>query len=61
MAIVIRKNKYGVKAYWNGKEEIAELKERKNTYEFILKDGRVITTTNRHLFEVVRKRLKNGR
>ena len=61
MGVVVRKNKHGVKVYWNGSEEIVSVRSGKGVYEFVLKSGKVVRTENRHLFEVVRRRLENGR
>lgn len=57
----MRRGKKGTRVFWNGKEEIAEARERKGTYEFVLKSGSVVRTNNRHLFEVVKRRLRDGK
>ena len=61
MGIVVSRRKGKVKVYWNGEAEVVEVRKRKGRYEFILRNGGVVVSNNRHLYEVVRRRLRGGR
>ena len=61
MAVVIRRGKGGVRVLWNGKEEIVGVRERRGVMEFVFRDGKTVRTDNRHLFEIVKRRLGDGR
>ena len=61
MGVVVRRGRYGTKVFWNGKDEVVETRERKGVYEFVLKNGKVVRSDNRHLYEAVKRRLSSGK
>ena len=61
MGVVIRRGKNGTRVFWNGRDEIVGVRERRGVMEFVFRDGKTVRTENRHLFEIVKRRLEDGR